>query len=231
MLKRRATELPAPIQMCDGLSRNVPGEFATLLANCVAHSRRKYVEVTEDFPEECRFVLETLRDVYKNDAIAKEQKMSPDERLRFHQEHSQPLMGALERWMEEQFQQRKVEPNSGLGDAIRYMHKRWKKLTLFLRQPGAPLDNNICERTLKKAILHRKNALFYRTLTGARVGDVFMSLIHSAELNAQMPFDYLVALLRHHEVVAITPADWMPWNYAATLARLVAPPPDIASVA
>ena len=91
--------------------------------------------------------------------------------------------------------------------------------------------HNICERTLKKAILHRKNALFYRTLTGARVGDVFMSLIHSAELNGQMPFDYLVALLRHHEVVAIAPADWMPWNYAANLARLDAPPPEIASVA
>ncbi len=83
----------------------------------------------------------------------------------------------------------------------------------------APLDNNLCERALKKAILHRKNALFYKTLNGAHVGDVFMSLIHSAELNGAKPFDYLVALLRYHEEVEDAPADWMPWNYAAALAR------------
>jgi len=87
-----------------------------------------------------------------------------------------------------------------------------------------PLDNNICERALKKAILHRKNALFYKTLNGAHVGDVFMSLIHTAELNEVEPFDYLVTLLRHGKTVGKAPADWMPWNYRATSARLGAGP-------
>ena len=100
------------------------------------------------------------------------------------------------------------------------MQKHWAKLTLFLRVPGAPLDNNICERALKKAILHRKNALFYKTLNGAHVGDVFMSLIHTAELNHVEPFGYLVALLRHGDELDKAPADWMPWNYQETLARL-----------
>jgi transposase len=71
------------------------------------------------------------------------------------------------------------------------------ELTLFLRIPGAPLDSNIVERVLKKAILHRKAALFYKTLNGARVGDVFMSLIYTAELNDVPPFEYLIALLPH----------------------------------
>ena len=93
-----------------------------------------------------------------------------------------------------------------LGEAIAYMLKHWEKLTLFLRVPGAPLDNNVCERALKKAILHRKNALFYKTQHGARVGDLFMSLIHTAELNGIEPFDYLVALLRHHRTSPSTPA-------------------------
>ena len=92
-------------------------------------------------------------------------------------------MARLEQWLREQIEQHKVEPNSGLGEAIAYMRKHWAKLTLFLRVPGAPLDNNICERALKKAILHRKNSLFYKTQNGAHVGDVFMSLIHTAELN------------------------------------------------
>lgn len=78
--------------------------------------------------------------------------------------------------MQEQFDERKVDSNSTLGNAIHYMQERREELTLFLRIPGAPLDSNIVERALKKAILHRRNPLFYRTLNGARVGDVFMSL-------------------------------------------------------
>jgi hypothetical protein len=105
------------------------------------------------------------------------------------------------------------EPNSGLGKAITYMQRHWKALTLFLRQPGAPLDNNICERALKLAVLHRKNALFYRTLNGAQVGDLFMSLIHTCQLNGVNSFEYLVELLRHASEVAASPREWMPWCY------------------
>jgi hypothetical protein len=186
----------------------------------MAHGRRKFVGVADNFPAECRRVLETLREVYKNDAHAKKNEMSAAERLHFHKTESSPLMTDLETWMKSQLAEHKVEPNSGLGEAIGYMLKHWSELTLFLREPGAPLDNNLCERALKKAILHRKNALFYKTLNGAHVGDVFMSLIHSAELNGIKPFEYLVALLRHHEQVEEAPTDWMPWNYAAALARV-----------
>ena len=220
VLAKRADKLPKPIQMCDALAANTAGDFESIVANCTSHARRRYVEVAEDFPEECRYVLETLRDVYKNDAVARKQELSDAKRLALHKADSGPLMAGLEKWMRQQFDEHKVEPNSGLGEAIGYMQKHWSKLTLFLRKPGAPLDNNICERTLKKAILHRKNALFYKTLNGARVGDIFMSFIHTAELNKVEPFDYLVALLRHHREVDKTPADWMPWNYRDTLARL-----------
>lgn len=219
VLASRDKGRPPPIQMCDALSANTAGELDTILSNCMAHGRRKFVGVADNFPAECRRVLETLREVYKNDAFAKKNGMSAADRLRFHQTESGPLLAELETWMKGELAEHRVEPNSGLGEAIRYMLKHWSALTLFLREPGAPLDNNICERALKKAILHRKNALFYRTLNGAHVGDVFMSLIHSAELNGAKPFDYLVALLRHHHEVAAAPADWMPWNYATALAR------------
>jgi hypothetical protein len=223
VLAKRAAELPPPIQMCDALSHNTKGEFETIVANCLTHGRRKFVDVVDDFPDEVRFVVETLRDVYRNDASAKKQAMTPEQRLFFHQEQSGPLMSKLEKWFKEQFAERKVEPNSGLGAAIKYMQKHWQKLTCFLNVVGAPLDNNICERALKKAILHRKNALFYKTMKGARVGDSFMTLIHTAELNSANPFDYLVELQRHHEAVAASPADWLPWNYRETLARLSGP--------
>jgi hypothetical protein len=224
LLKEREGHRAPPIQMCDGLDRNEPDEpFATILANCLGHGRRHFVDVVADFPEEVRHVLETLREVYRHDAQTRRAKMSPDERLRYHQEHSGPLMDGLEKWFEEQFAQKKIEPNSGLGDAIRYMQKRWAKLTLFLRVPGAPLDNNVCERALKKAILHRKNALFFKTENGARVGDVFMSLIHTAELNGVNAFHYLTELLRHAKQVANDAEAWMPWNYRQTMAAARSP--------
>jgi hypothetical protein len=175
------------------------------------------VEVAASFPDECRYVLETLGEVYGHEATTREQQLSPDGRLAFHKEHSGPLMEKLQQWLQEQIGERKVEPNSGLGGAITYMLKHWSELTLFLRCPDAPLDNNICERALKKAILHRKNSLFYKTSAGARVGDLFMSLIHSAELCQADPFDYLVALQRHHRDVSKNPDQWMPWNYQANL--------------
>jgi transposase len=220
VLAQRAAERSPPIQMCDALPTNTAGDFDTILAGCLAHSRRRFVDVADNFPAEVRHVLETVRAVYRNDALARERALSPDKRLRFHQTESGPLMEGLETWLRQQLAEHTVEPNSGLGDAIAYMRKHWAKLTLFLHVPGAPLDNNVCERALKKAILHRKNALFYKTLTGARVGDVFMSLIHTAELNGIAPFAFLVALQRHHRDVSLAPSDWMPWNYEATLTGL-----------
>ena len=111
-----------------------------------------------------------------------------------------------------------MEPNSSLGTAISYMLKHWDRLTLFLRVPGAPLDNNICERALKRAILHRKNALFYKTCRGAHVGDVFMSLIHNCQLCQASLFQYLTELERQADELTSNPQAWMPWNYRATLA-------------
>ena len=128
-------------------------------------------------------------------------------------------MEKLKVWCGAQFAERKVEPNSGLGKAISYLLNHWEKLTLFLRVPGAPLDNNIAERALKKAILHRKNSLFYKNRNGAQMGDLFMSLIHTCELNGVNPFDYLNQLQRHAEELKQTPSDWLPWNYRETLAR------------
>jgi transposase len=219
LLKQRSLELSPPIQMCDALSRNMPPELRTIIANCLAHARRRFVDVAGSFPDECLHVLGILKVVYANDAMARAQRMSPQQRLHFHQAHSGPAMAELEAWMEEQIQQRKVEPNSALGEAIAYMRKHWKELTLFLRVAGAPLDNNVCERALKKAILHRKNALFYKTENGAHVGDLFMSIIHTCELNGANPFHYLTELQKHERELAAAPADWMPWNYLATLQR------------
>ena len=223
VLAQRAKALAPPIQMCDALSRNLPKELETIVANCLAHGRRQFVDVAESFPAECRHVLESLAVIYRNDATARKRKLSPGARLKFHQTHSGSTMENLHAWLARQFEDRLVEPNSSLGGAIAYMLRHWEKLTLFLRKSGAPLDNNICERALKKAILHRKNAMFYKTENGAHVGDVFMSLIYTCQLCGANPFDYLTELQRHASALAARPQDWMPWNYRQMLDTLTPP--------
>jgi hypothetical protein len=219
VLAYRASKLSLPIQMSDGLSRNVPKAFETLMANCLAHGRRHFVDVYKNFPSECQYVLESLAKVYKHDAIARQYALSDEDRLYLHQVESGPVMTELKAWMNAQFEAKQVEPNSGLGEAITYMLNHWDELTLFLRQVGAPLDNNICERALKKAILNRKNAYYYRTAKGARVGDMFMSLIHTCELNKINAFDYLTEIQKHAEAAASSPSDWLPWNYQEMLGQ------------
>jgi transposase len=220
LLKKRLVNLPPPIQMCDGLSRNLPKPIKTMLANCLTHGRRGFVDVYDNFPDECAYVIEKLGQVYKNDELAKGRDMSAGQRLLFHQNKSGPIMDALHKWMKAQLNEKKVEPNSGLGMAINYMLKRWDPLTLFLREPGVPLDNNICERALKMAILHRKNSLFYKTQNGARVGDMFMSLIHTCRLCGANPFEYITQLQNNAQRLLGDPERWMPWNYCQTLLSL-----------
>jgi len=82
------------------------------------------------------------------------------------------------------------------------------------------LDNNLVERSLKRAILHRKNSLFYKSENGAWVGDLYMSLIATCELAEVNPFDYLTELQRHAAEVSENPSEWMPWNYRDTLGAI-----------
>ena len=89
MLRQREKDLEAPIQMCDALSRNQSKEFETILSNCLVHGRRNFVNVFDNFPQECEYVIEALGSVYKNDEVAKERKMTAEERLRFHHAASQ----------------------------------------------------------------------------------------------------------------------------------------------
>jgi transposase len=220
LLNERYEGKGPPIQMCDALSRNMPKEFETILCNCLTHGRRQFTDIFEHFPDECRHVITTFRDVYYFDKTAKEKNMSPEERLLYHQENSGPLMDDLHQWLNKQFDEQKAEPNSSLGKAYKYLLKHWQALTAFMRVPGAPLDNNVVERMLKRAILHRKNSYFFKTENGAKVGDVFMSIIETCNLNKINPFEYLKAIKKYSQEIQKDASNWMPWNYIYALEAL-----------
>ena len=222
LLDKRGAELPLPIYMSDALACNDPVGHAVMACHCLAHGRRNIVDEAANFPSQTRHLLEQIGLVFKVDQDCRDEKLSDDERLARHQRQSTTVMTKLEAWMKAELEDKRIEPNSGMGKALNYLLKRWDRFTLFLRLPGVPLDNNVCERLLKMAIRHRRNSLFYRSQHGAQVGDVYMALIHTAQLCGENPGDYLTALQLNARAVAETPADWVPWNWRDTLARRAA---------
>jgi hypothetical protein len=219
LLDQRDPALAPPMQMCDGLDRNLSDEHTVVLANCLAHGRRHVVDEVENHPELCAHLLHELGKVFKNDATCRKNGLAGEARLAFHQRESGQVMDGLRAWIDGLFADKRVEPNSGLGGALRYLLTRWDKLTLFLRVAGAPIDNNTVERALKLAIRQRRASLFYRTKNGARVGDIYTALIATTMLHHGDPFRYLTALFTNYKDVAAAPEDWLPWNYERTLAR------------
>ena len=229
LLSLREALRDPPILMSDASSRNVPDGYDVLEANCIPHGRRQIVDELPNHPAECKYLLERLAVVFHLEKELKELGVSSQVRLLAHRYESGPIMDELRSWMTAALKDNRIEPNCGLGKALNYFLKRWSKFTLFLRVPGAPLDNNIAERALKRAIGLRKGSLFYRTQRGATVGDIFMTLIYTAELHHQNPFQYLTELQRNYNAVAERPGDWMPWNYRATLAARAGPAVAVAA--
>jgi len=220
VLSFRDASLQDVLQMCDGLDHNQPADIATILCNCLTHGRRQFVDIIVDFPAEVRRVLQDIKKVYQYEETTQKEGMTPEQRLAYHQEHSKPVLDALKLWFEELQRQKLVEPNSGLGKAIKYMLKRWDKLTRFLTVAGAPIDNNVAERALKMAIVHRKNSQYYRSVVGARFGDCIMSLGNTCLLGGINPYEYLVALFTHIDTAATEPHLWMPWNFEQRRAEI-----------
>ena len=140
LLEKRNPALGTPMKMSDAAALNGKKKSPTVDLNCLAHGRGKFKEIEENFPLECLRVLEAIRKVYENDA--RTVGMSERARLEYHQAQSGPVMEALRDWIEKQFEEKNVEPNSGLGKAFQYLRNHWPKLTGFLSVPGAPLDNN-----------------------------------------------------------------------------------------
>jgi hypothetical protein len=169
-------------------------------------------------------VLAELGKVFAHDKVCRKARLAGAERLASHQRESGPVMASLRLWIAALFDNKRVEPNSSLGVALTYMMKRWDALTLFLRVPDAPLDNNAVERILKLAIRQRRASLFYRSRNGALVGDIYTALIVTTHLNGGDPFHYLETLFTHAKAVAAAPHDWLPWNYRVALARITQPP-------
>ena len=165
-------------------------------------------------------MLDAISKVYEYEAETTE--MSAQERLAYHQAKSAPVMKEMKEWIEAQFAEKLVEPNSNLAGALQYWLNHWAKLTVWLREAGAPLDNNEVERALKQFILMRKNSMFFKTEHGAAVGDILASLIQTCRLNGINAWGYLVWIISNKSDARRNPHLYLPWNYKAEEAEALA---------
>ena len=218
LLEHREADRELPLVMSDALSRNDIDEGLVIRCHCLAHGRRQFSDIEAVFPSECRVVMEVLQQVFDHDEEARDEQMSPEARLAYHQAYSQPLMDELKAGLDKQLADRLVEPNSSLGRAITSRQNHWQTLTQFLSIPGAPLDTNLVERALKLFIRQRKNSLFYKSAHSAYIASVLTSLIVTCIYAGVNVIDYCVALQEHRSEVFADPEAWLPWTYATSRA-------------
>ncbi|NGX58743.1 MAG: hypothetical protein K940chlam3_01651 [Chlamydiae bacterium] len=217
VLDNRPKDMPTPTQMCDASSNNRPKDHETDEANCLAHLRRKFYEIAGIWPTYALPIISFQNAIFRHDRMAKEKELDDEARLKWHQKMSGPVMKDLKKFCKSLIDDKKTEPNSNLGKAIAYMNNHWKGFTLFLRKLGVPLDNNSDERLMKQAVLNRKNGLFFKSVNGALIGDILLSMIETCQLNDINPYPYLIAVQTYKEEIEKNPSQWLPWNYQETM--------------
>ena len=225
LTKRKSTE--SLLTMSDAANSNFSASMPVnvfsnlIICFCLVHGRRYFHKLLDFFEVECSFVLDCISKVYAAEHYCRNNKLSNDERLQYHRQHSKPIMTNLRIWLINQFKfNSKIELNNPLGQAIAYMLKNWHAITKFLNYAGAAIDNNICERLIKTSIVHRKNSLFYKTPRGAKVGAIMMSLIQTCCANNINPYDYLIYLHNNYGSIASQPAQFLPWNYRKKIVQV-----------
>lgn len=206
---------PPLVKVTDGASKNFDHQHREKLVEgtCNAHAFLKFRDIKDKHPAEYALAGEVYKAVFDNDDEAKSRRLTPNERMLFHREHSKPLMEKLKAMCEEKLRSKLVEPSSALWEPLTFIINQWPRLTRFYESPGVPLDTNLIEQKLIIPVRYLAASFNYQTETGAEVGDRMMSLLATAQANGVEPVAYLTHCLRHHEDLARRPADYLPWVY------------------
>ena len=221
------------VLMTDALAANNPTyeEIEIKHAKCLTHARRNFHdELFRNSPTVIP-VLKTLKKVWEVEKQCKRMGITGRERMMLHRRESASSMVSLYLEARSKIKNKELEPVTDLYKAYAYFLRHWKGLTLFLREPDCEIDNNATERMLKKAILHRKNSLIYRSLKGAAVGDVIMSVGFTALQSSVDPYYYFLDILNHRNEIQNNIEQFLPWNWKKSRAGPNQKEPEQTSVA
>lgn len=185
------------------------------LAFCLAHARRKFVEVHKQTGSAIAAdIIGRIAAVY---AIENQIRgLSAEERLWSRQAYAAPLMADLKVTLEAELPG--LSRKSGLAQAIRYTLAHWHGLVSFLEDGRLEVDTNTVERTMRPIALGRRNHLFAGDDGGARTWAILASLLNTAKLNDVDPFTWLNDVLEKMASGAVKANDLdqlLAWNWKA----------------
>ena len=163
----------------------LPGEVIRIA--CLAHVRRKFIEVEKTAKSECTKVLELISRLYQNEA--KWKNADSQERLNLRQQHSVPVLSELHEYLS--MLQVRTLPKAPLMEAISYALIQWEQVKAIFSDGNYQLDNNAIERQIRLIALGRKNYLFAGSHDGARAAATFYSLLGTCKLNKVNQFTWL----------------------------------------
>jgi len=213
--RKPTPDSPRLVKVTDAASKNFDHRHSEELveAACNAHAFLKFRDIKDKHPVEYGVAGRVYKAVFDNDDMAKQRRLSPEDRMLFHREHSKPLMAELKAMCEEKLKNKLVEPNSALWEPLSFIINQWLRLTRFYEVPGVPLDSNLVEQSLIIPVRYLAASFNYQTETGAEVGDRMMSLIATARANGVEPVAYLTHCLRNHRELSRRPDDFLPWVF------------------
>jgi hypothetical protein len=219
VLQKRDPHLSPPLVMSDALSSNGVIKSEVISCYCNAHARRQFYDLEKLYPKEIEWVLETYGKIWEHEAYIQEKQMNDKARLTYHQAHSLPVMNSLYKWANNKMNGKSFEEHSAYGKAIKYFINYFNKLSMFCAVESAPIDNNRMEEKLKIPIRGRKTSHFYKTVNGADVANVLISLIATTAQAKENSYDYLLALQKNRNKIKTNPSVWLPWTYRETLVK------------
>jgi hypothetical protein len=188
-------------------------ERGVVEVGCMAHARRKFVELhLANKSEIAGRAVELIGELY---AVERDiQDADASARLQQRRSRSAPIAAALHAWM--LAQRARVTDGTATARALDYSLQRWTALTRFLEDPRLPIDNNHDEQQIRPWATGRKNWLFAGTLAAGQRAAAITSLIQSAKLNGHDPYAYLKDVLerlptqRGRDIGQLLPHRWSP---------------------
>lgn len=190
---------------------------------CLDHARRRFIEAVKAqhaiagqerglAPQ----ALLIIRKLYAIEKLARDAKMTAEQRHKLRQQKAKPIWDELRAWLDKSLGA--VPPQSLTGKAINYLAADWPRLIRYLDDGRVEISNVLCENAIRPFVIGRKNWLFSDTPAGANASAKLYSIIETAKAAGLEPYAYL-RLVFEKLPQAITPADvaeLLPWNVAAT---------------
>ena len=164
-----------------------------VVLNCMAHARRKFVDAQSNDRARADYALVEIGKLYKIEEECREQQFNLEQILIKRQEEAVPILAALGKWMEREYQQ--LRPQSPIAKAMAYSIKRWGKLSLYASTGHLQVDNNAIERCMRQVAITRKNYLFCGSHEAAKRAGLLYSLLVTCKLNEVNPYEWLKDVL------------------------------------